>query len=185
MDLCLSTRTNVRDVHWRQVRSYSWSIGSGMCLWIPPEVSFWIQTIFCQRSYVGMLVLTYDASAIRQDPNLFLPQVDSMDPVVSVCHHHTPAIGYFSKSRHLAILSDSIKPWPMTPFHPYCPCHRLPCCAWRWWWQQWSHSFSDRFVQEVVSTPSQFLAVPFRCCWGGGWGATTTATAHTPCLPQP
>jgi hypothetical protein len=40
-----------------------------------------------------MLVLTYDASAIRQDPNLFLPEVDSKDPAVSVHHRHTPAIG--------------------------------------------------------------------------------------------
>jgi hypothetical protein len=85
-----------------------------MCLRIPLEVSFWIQTIFCQCSYVGMLVLTYDKSAIRQDPNLFLLEVDSMDPVVSIHHHHTPAIGYFSKLCHLAILSNSIKPWPMT-----------------------------------------------------------------------
>jgi hypothetical protein len=45
------------------------------------------------HSYVGMLVLTYDASAIHQDPNLFLLEADSKDPVVSVCHHHTPAIG--------------------------------------------------------------------------------------------
>jgi hypothetical protein len=37
----------------------------------------------------------YDASAICQDPNLFLPEA-------------------FSESRHLAILSNSIKPWPMT-----------------------------------------------------------------------
>jgi hypothetical protein len=52
--------------------------------------------------------LTYDASAIRQDPNLFLPEADSKDPVVPVCHQHTPAIGY------LAIKS-----------HPVCPiiCH--------------------------------------------------------------
>ncbi len=49
------------------------------------------------RSYVGMPVLTYEASAIRQDPNLFLPEAeDSKDPVVSVCHHHTPAIGYLA-----------------------------------------------------------------------------------------
>ncbi len=67
-----------------------------MCLQIPLEVSFWIQKIFCQRSYVGMLVLTYDAPAIHQDPNLFLPEVDSKDPVVSVCHQHTPAIGYLA-----------------------------------------------------------------------------------------
>jgi hypothetical protein len=44
------------------------------------------------RSYVGMLVLTYDASAICQDPNLFLPEADSKDLVVPVCHHYTPAI---------------------------------------------------------------------------------------------
>ncbi len=49
-----------------------------------------------QRSYVGMLVLAYDASAICQDPNLFLPEADSKDPVVPVCHHHSPVIGYFA-----------------------------------------------------------------------------------------
>jgi hypothetical protein len=48
------------------------------------------------RSCVGMPVLTYDASAIHQDPNLFLPEADSKDPVVHVCHHHTPAIGYLA-----------------------------------------------------------------------------------------
>jgi hypothetical protein len=46
------------------------------------------------RSYVGMPVLTYDASAMCQDPNLFLPEADLKDPVVPVYHHHTPAIGY-------------------------------------------------------------------------------------------
>ncbi len=67
-----------------------------MCLQIPLEVSFWIQKIFCQRSYVEMLVSNYDVSVICQDPNLFLPEVDSKDLVVSVCHHHTPAIGYLA-----------------------------------------------------------------------------------------
>jgi hypothetical protein len=47
-------------------------------------------------SYVGMPVLTYDASAICQDPNLFLPEADLKDPVVPVCHHRTPAIGYLA-----------------------------------------------------------------------------------------
>jgi hypothetical protein len=46
--------------------------------------------------YVGMLVLTYDESAIHQDPDLFLPEADLKDPVVPVCHHHTPAIGYLA-----------------------------------------------------------------------------------------
>jgi hypothetical protein len=45
------------------------------------------------RSYMGMPVLTYDASTIHQDLNLFLPEADSNDPVVPVCHHQTPAIG--------------------------------------------------------------------------------------------
>jgi hypothetical protein len=67
-----------------------------MCLQIPLEVSFWIQKIFCWSSYVGMLVLTHDASAIHQDLNLILLEVDSKDPVVSVCHQHTPAIGYLA-----------------------------------------------------------------------------------------
>ena len=67
-----------------------------MCLQIPLEVSFWIQKTFYQRSYVGMLVLTYDTSAIRQDPNLFFPEVDSKDPVVSVRHQHTLAISYLA-----------------------------------------------------------------------------------------
>jgi hypothetical protein len=43
-----------------------------------------------------MLVLTYDASAIRQDLNLFLPEADSKDLVVPVCHQHTPVIGYLA-----------------------------------------------------------------------------------------
>jgi hypothetical protein len=47
-------------------------------------------------SYVGMLVLIYDMSAICQDPNLFLLEADSKDPVVPVCHHHTSAIGYLA-----------------------------------------------------------------------------------------
>jgi hypothetical protein len=46
------------------------------------------------RFYMVMLVLTYDASAMCQYPNLFLPEADSEDPAVPVCHHHTPAIGY-------------------------------------------------------------------------------------------
>jgi hypothetical protein len=54
--------------------------------------------IFCLmmhwRSYGEMPVLTYDVSAICQDPNLFLLEADSKDPVVPVCHHCTPAIGY-------------------------------------------------------------------------------------------
>ncbi len=72
----LSEYQDQHKVRWRQVRSYSGSIESGMCLGIPLEVSFWIQKIFCQHSYMGMLVLTHDASAICQDPNLFLLEVD-------------------------------------------------------------------------------------------------------------
>ncbi len=52
--------------------------------------------MMCWRSYVGMRVSTYDASAICQDPDLFLPEAGSKDPVVPVCHHHTPAIGYLA-----------------------------------------------------------------------------------------
>jgi hypothetical protein len=48
------------------------------------------------RSYMGMPVLTYDASAMCQDPNLFLLEADLKDPVVPVCHHHMPAIGYLA-----------------------------------------------------------------------------------------
>jgi hypothetical protein len=48
------------------------------------------------RSYVDKPVLTYGASAICQDPNLFLLEADSKDPVVPVCHHHKPAIGYLA-----------------------------------------------------------------------------------------
>jgi hypothetical protein len=52
--------------------------------------------MMCWRSYVGMPVLTHDASAKCQDTNQFLPEADSKDPVVPVCHHHTPAIGYLA-----------------------------------------------------------------------------------------
>jgi hypothetical protein len=48
------------------------------------------------RSYVGMPVLTYDASAMYQDLNLILPKADSKDPVVPVCHRHTSVIGYLA-----------------------------------------------------------------------------------------
>jgi hypothetical protein len=71
----------------------------------------WIQKIFCSKirwlSYVGVPALTYDASAICQDPNLFLPEADSKELVVPVCHRHTSGIGYLTKLHHLAILSNS------------------------------------------------------------------------------
>ncbi len=73
-----------------------------MCLQIPLGVSIWIQKIFCQHSNVGMLVLTYDVSVMRQDLNLFLPEVDSKDPVVSVHHQHTPVIGYLANHTTMA-----------------------------------------------------------------------------------
>ena len=43
-------------------------------------------------SYVGMPASTHDASAMCQDPNLFLPEADLKDLVVPVCLHCTPAI---------------------------------------------------------------------------------------------
>jgi hypothetical protein len=48
------------------------------------------------NTYVRMPVLMYDASAMCQDPNLFIPEANSKDPVVPVCHNHTPAIGYLA-----------------------------------------------------------------------------------------
>jgi hypothetical protein len=46
--------------------------------------------------YVGMPVSTYDASAMCLDPNLVLLEADLKDPVVPVCHPHTPVIGLLS-----------------------------------------------------------------------------------------
>jgi hypothetical protein len=43
-----------------------------------------------------MSVLTHDASVMCLDPNLFLLEADSKDPVVPVCHRHAPAIGYLA-----------------------------------------------------------------------------------------
>ncbi len=43
--------------------------------------------------YIGMQVLTYDASATCLDPNLFNLEADLKDHVVPVCHNCTPAIG--------------------------------------------------------------------------------------------
>jgi hypothetical protein len=40
-----------------------------------------------------MPVLTYAASAMCQDPNLFLLEADSKELVVPVHHRRTPAIG--------------------------------------------------------------------------------------------
>jgi hypothetical protein len=42
--------------------------------------------------YFGMPVLTYGASTICLDPNLFFKEADSRDPVVPICHCCTPAI---------------------------------------------------------------------------------------------
>jgi hypothetical protein len=41
--------------------------------------------------------ITYGASAICLDPNLFFKEADSSDSVVPVCHHYTPAIGLLAK----------------------------------------------------------------------------------------
>ncbi len=73
-------------------------------IWYIPKNSsrsiFWIQKIFYTMmrwlTYVGMPILTYDTSAMCQDPNLFFPEADLKDPVVPVCHHSTPAIGYLA-----------------------------------------------------------------------------------------
>jgi hypothetical protein len=46
--------------------------------------------------YIGMPASTHDASAMCLDLNLFLVEVDSKDPLVSVCRLHTPAIGYLA-----------------------------------------------------------------------------------------
>jgi hypothetical protein len=46
--------------------------------------------------YIGMPVLMYVASAICLDPNLFLPEADSKNPMVLVCHHCTPVIGFLA-----------------------------------------------------------------------------------------
>ncbi len=43
--------------------------------------------------YVGMPISAYDASVMCLDQNLFLPEADSKDPVVPVCHCCTPVIG--------------------------------------------------------------------------------------------
>ncbi len=42
--------------------------------------------------YVGMPVLACDTSAMCLDLNLFLPEADSKDPVVPICHRCTPAV---------------------------------------------------------------------------------------------
>jgi hypothetical protein len=65
------------------------------------------------RSYVGMPVLTYDVSAICQDQNLFPLEADSKDPVVRLSPSYT-GDWLFRTLHYLAILSDNIKPWPMT-----------------------------------------------------------------------
>ncbi len=47
-------------------------------------------------TYMGMPVLTNDMSAMCQEPNLFFPEAYLKNPVVPVCHHCTPAIGYLA-----------------------------------------------------------------------------------------
>jgi hypothetical protein len=61
---------------------------------------FWIQKIFHLMTrwlfYVGMLVLTQEASAICLHLNLFFPEADLMNPEVPVCHRRTPVIGFLA-----------------------------------------------------------------------------------------
>jgi hypothetical protein len=68
----------------------------------------WIQKIFCLLMCwlfcIEMPVLTYGVSAICLDPNLFFMEADSRDPVVPVCHCHTPAIGILTNSTALYII---------------------------------------------------------------------------------
>jgi hypothetical protein len=52
--------------------------------------------MMCWLFYIGMPVLTYDASAICLDLNLFLPGADLKDPVMLICHRRTPAIGFLA-----------------------------------------------------------------------------------------
>jgi hypothetical protein len=99
MDLSPSTRGNVQ----RALEASTWLFQIRWIWYVSTNSSggiFWIQKIFCSmmrwHSYVGMPVLTYDASAIRQDPDLFLSEADLKDPVVPVYHHHTPAIDYLA-----------------------------------------------------------------------------------------
>jgi hypothetical protein len=74
---------------------------------------FWIQKIFCLmmcwRFYVGMPVLT-----LCQDPNLFLPEADSKKSGGACLSPTYISDWLFRKSHYLAILSNSINPWPMT-----------------------------------------------------------------------
>jgi hypothetical protein len=78
---------------------------------------FWIQKIFCSmmrwRSYVGMPVSTYDTSAMCQDLNLFLPEAFERSGGACLSPSYT-SDWLFRELRHLAILSNIIKPWPMT-----------------------------------------------------------------------
>jgi hypothetical protein len=63
------------------------------------------------RSYVEMPVSTYDVSTMCQDPNL----LDRFKRSGGACLSPSYISDWlFSESRHLAILSNSIKPWPMT-----------------------------------------------------------------------
>ncbi len=58
--------------------------------------TYWAKYLMRWLFYVGMPALTHDTSAMCLDTNLFLPEADSKDLVVPVCHHHTPAIGYLA-----------------------------------------------------------------------------------------
>jgi hypothetical protein len=92
-ELCMRRALEVST--WLFQICWTWYISTNSCRSI-----FLIQKIFCLMmcwlSYVGTPVVTHDVPAIRQDPNLFLLEADSKDPVVPVYHHCTPATGYLA-----------------------------------------------------------------------------------------
>ncbi len=57
-----------------------------------PQGTSWAEYLMNWLFYVGMPVLTYDASAMCLDLNLSLPEADLKDPVVPVCNRCTPSI---------------------------------------------------------------------------------------------
>jgi hypothetical protein len=64
--------------------------------------------------YIGMPALTHDESVMYLDPNLFLLKADSKRSGGACLSPSYTGDWLFSELHHLAILSDSIKPWPMT-----------------------------------------------------------------------
>jgi hypothetical protein len=113
MDLSPCTRVYVRGDRWVGHLFEFRPVRSATNLQILIKRSLDLFRLMWWISYVGFQFDIWRVSHLfGSDVSPYLFEKIRKILVVLVCHRHTPAIGYFSKARLLAING---LPWPMTP----------------------------------------------------------------------